>query len=286
MFNEMPLIKFEFDKGKYELGDDMKVRVTITGKKNLQIESAKLEFFCEESVVRRNKFFRHHRVNFYPFREVRILEGKTKITPLFQHQYDHTFPIFPEKPPTYQREMDVDLVSVSWKLMINLERKDKSSLLTHVEIPTYSTRIDFEDQPFSAGKSFEKADLQISIPKTHFKAGEVVEGEITVKPKQNFKAIAKVQLLRVERVFSSGVPSSGLQQIHNEAENTPISTDPPKSRRDYREGKVKESFFKIPISRSMRPSYRTKTSEVEWIVCGSLVNDELSVTAPIVVVSS
>ncbi|MFQ5998867.1 MAG: hypothetical protein ACE5KO_06130, partial [Candidatus Bathyarchaeia archaeon] len=101
--------------------------------------------------------------------------------------------------------------------------------------------------------------------------------------------IAKVQLLRVERVFSSGAPSSGLQQMHDEAESTAISTDSLKSRKDYREGKVKESFFKIPISRSIRPSYRTKTSAVEWIACGSLVrrfNDELTVTAPIVVVSN
>ncbi|MFQ5998350.1 MAG: hypothetical protein ACE5KO_03505, partial [Candidatus Bathyarchaeia archaeon] len=202
----MPLIKFEFDKGKYELGDDLKVRITITGKKNLEIDSAKLEFFCQESVVRRYSFFRHHRVNFYPFREMRVLEEKTKITPVFQHQYDHAFPIFPENPPTYQREMDVDLLSVNWKLRVNLERKDKSSLLTDVEIPIYSTKLDFEEHPFSATKSYEKAELQISIPKTHFKAGEVVEGEITVKPKENFKAIAKVQLLRVERVFSSGAP--------------------------------------------------------------------------------
>ncbi len=302
LFGPKVEMKIYTDKENYLPGDEIKARVSILSNKRFGVEEVRLELICrstlEYNVVRRysatypedenpDEFVYEKRTfELFKIRE-RIME-KGEI-PTREINLEKNLKIPADAPPTFIGS----LIKTNWVIKAVVSRGFKRDIVEEKTIKILGQITDNElMQPRELPSDLKDLSITINLPKFAYVLGEVIEGDINLRPLKNLKfneirvELICAEILNPSKILPVNPPSlSDFQGEHFHK----IAQESIARNIDLRENLEHKFQFRLNIPNIQKPTCETDYYKVDYYLkftCARKFRGDFNVNIPIILTNS
>ena len=255
-------IKVDRPAGPYYPGDVVHATIRLRSEKEMKIQKARAwlllwehYWFVARSGRRRARTWD---VAQQPVATETLLDEGV-IPAGFDQTYHFDWRIPPDAPPPYNGQITRN----HWLVKVVIDRKLKKDIRAEVKVPLIVPPPGRQVEPGEHGDAWawDRADMQLWLPRLEWVKGEVVGGKLLVRPEKDFTAgEVRVELKRLEHT------------LRDSGDSYTVTEDKAKLARKtkFRAGEAAEYLFDLIIPDQGHPTRETAHSTVTWTIKGIL----------------
>ena len=280
LFGPKVSLEIDTDKNDYFLGDTVGAVLRIKTNKEFDFSEIRLEMICETAL--RYEVTRRYSLYSYSMTEDEdpdemVVEVQTfKLTELKKQVMgegkvpreglviEGELNIPSNSPPTYNG----GLIKTKWILKAVINRKRRRDIVAKKEIVIKTKITDRElMEKIEEKRELDKALVFLELPKRVFSFGEIIRGEVRIKPKESFEVEKlDIDLLSVGRMKPEKVLKQPIPSIMDFRGSDTLITKPETIRKDlsFREGVDAIFPFDLKVPDIQRPTCLTEYYDANW----------------------